>query len=76
MILPAQLSPMPLDEKAVIETATVIGLGAERPLLLEQPVIKSNVKKVIEYAPNKGLTSEDFQTADVIENLGMRASWI
>ena len=67
MILPAQLSPMPLDEKAVIETATVIGLGAERPLLLEQPVIKSNVKKVIEYAPNKGLTSEDFQTADVIE---------
>ena len=67
MILPAQLSPMPLDGKAVVETATVIGLGAERPLLLEQPVIKSNVKKVVEYAPNKGLTSEDFQAADVIE---------
>ncbi len=67
MILPAQLSPMPLDEKAVIETATVIGLGAERPLVLEQPVIKSNVKNVVEYAPNNGLTSEDFQAADVIE---------
>ncbi len=67
MILPAQLSPMPLGEKAVIEAATVLGRDAQRPVLLEQPVIRKNFKNVVEYAPQNGLTSEDFQNADAIE---------
>lgn len=76
MILPAQLSPMPLGEKAVIEAATVLGRDAQRPVLLEQPVIRRDLKNVVEYAPQKGLTSEDFQNADVIEILVGRGEGI
>ncbi len=76
MILPAQLSPMPLGEKAVIEASTVLGRDAQRPVLLEQPVIRRDLKNVVEYAPQKGLTSEDFQNADVIEILVGRGEGI
>ena len=67
MILPAQLNPMPLAENTPIDTKIVIGMGAERPLILEQPVTKRNAHNVLEYIPNNGLTSEDFQQADAIE---------
>ncbi len=67
MILPAQLSPMPLDERAVVETSTIIGIGAQKPMKLQTPVQKRSAKNILEYIPNNGLTSEDFMEADAIE---------
>lgn len=67
MILPAQLSPMPLDERAVVETSTIIGIGAQKPMKLQTPVQKRSTKNILEYIPNNGLTSEDFMEADAIE---------
>ena len=38
LILGAQLDPMPLDEDAPVETRTVIGPRAKKPMILENPV--------------------------------------
>lgn len=43
LILGAQLDPMPLDEHAPVNTKTVIGKHAERPLILENPVYISHM---------------------------------
>lgn len=43
LILGAQLDPMPLDEHAEVDTTTVIGKHAEKPLVLENPVYISHM---------------------------------
>lgn len=43
LILGAQLDPMPLDEHAPVDTTTVIGPSARRPLVLENPVYVSHM---------------------------------
>ena len=42
-ILGAQLDPMPLDERAPVDTHTVIGPRAKQPLVLENPVYISHM---------------------------------
>ena len=42
-ILGAQLDPMPLDEQAPVDTRTVIGPRAKKPLVLENPVYISHM---------------------------------
>ncbi len=43
LILGAQLDPMPLDEHAPVDTTTVIGPRAKKPLILENPVYISHM---------------------------------
>ena len=43
LILGAQLDPMPLDEHAEVDTRTVIGPHAKKPLILENPVYISHM---------------------------------
>ncbi len=43
LILGAQLDPMPLEEDAPVNTRTVIGKRAEKPLILENPVYISHM---------------------------------
>lgn len=43
LILGAQLDPMPLDEHAPVNTTTVIGKHAKKPLILENPVYVSHM---------------------------------
>lgn len=43
LILGAQLDPMPLDENAAVNTTTVIGKHAKKPLVLENPVYISHM---------------------------------
>ena len=43
LILGAQLNPMPLDEHAPVETKTVIGKKAKKPMVLEHPVYISHM---------------------------------
>ncbi len=43
LILGAQLDPMPLDEHATVDTVTVIGKHAKKPLVLENPVYVSHM---------------------------------
>lgn len=43
LILGAQLDPMPLDEDAPVETRTVIGPRAKKPMILENPVYVSHM---------------------------------
>lgn len=43
LILGAQLDPMPLDETAAVNTTTVIGKHAKKPLVLENPVYISHM---------------------------------
>lgn len=43
LILGAQLDPMPLDEYAPVDTTTVIGKRAKKPLVLENPVYISHM---------------------------------
>lgn len=43
LILGAQLDPMPLDEHAEVDTTTVIGKHAAKPLVLENPVYVSHM---------------------------------
>lgn len=43
LILGAQLDPMPLDEHAPVDTVTVIGKHAKKPLVLENPVYVSHM---------------------------------
>ena len=43
LILGAQLDPMPLDEHAPVDTTTVIGPRAKKPLILENPVYVSHM---------------------------------
>ncbi len=43
LILGAQLDPMPLEEHAPVETRTVIGPDAKKPLVLENPVYVSHM---------------------------------
>lgn len=43
LILGAQLDPMPLDEYAPVDTTTVIGKHAAKPLVLENPVYISHM---------------------------------
>ncbi len=43
LILGAQLDPMPLDEHAPVDTTTVIGKHAKRPMILENPVYVSHM---------------------------------
>ena len=43
LILGAQLDPMPLDEYAPVDTTTVIGKNAKKPLVLENPVYISHM---------------------------------
>ncbi|HIQ98180.1 MAG TPA: FMN-binding glutamate synthase family protein [Candidatus Scybalocola faecavium] len=43
LILGAQLDPMPLDEHAPVDTTTVIGKKAKKPLILENPVYISHM---------------------------------
>lgn len=43
LILGAQLDPMPLDENAPVNTTTVIGKHAKKPLILENPVYVSHM---------------------------------
>ncbi len=43
LILGAQLDPMPLEEHAPVDTTTIIGKHAEKPLILENPVYVSHM---------------------------------
>lgn len=43
LILGAQLDPMPLDEHAEVETKTIIGKHAAKPMVLENPVYISHM---------------------------------
>lgn len=43
LILGAQLNPMPLDEHAPVNTKTVIGPRAKKPMILENPVYISHM---------------------------------
>ena len=43
LILGAQLDPMPLDEDAPVDTRTVIGRHAAKPLILDNPVYISHM---------------------------------
>ena len=43
LILGAQLDPMPLDEHAKVETKTIIGKHARKPMILENPVYVSHM---------------------------------
>jgi len=43
LILGAQLDPMPLDENASVNTKTIIGKRAKKPLVLENPVFVSHM---------------------------------
>lgn len=43
LILGAQLNPMPLDEHANVNTKTIIGKNAKKPLVLENPVYISHM---------------------------------
>ncbi len=43
LLLGAQLDPMPLDEHAPVDTTTVIGKHAKKPLILENPVYVSHM---------------------------------
>lgn len=43
LILGAQLDPMPLEEDAPVDTTTVIGPRAKKPLILENPVYVSHM---------------------------------
>ncbi|MDC7289893.1 glutamate synthase-related protein [Blautia schinkii] len=43
LVLGAQLNPMPLDEHAAVNTQTVIGKHAKKPLVLENPVYISHM---------------------------------
>jgi len=43
LILGAQLDPMPLDEHAEVDTTTVIGPKARKPLILRNPVYVSHM---------------------------------
>lgn len=43
LVLGAQLNPMPLDAGAVVDTTVVIGPKAEKPLVLENPLLVSHM---------------------------------
>lgn len=43
LVLGAQLNPMPLDEHAPVETTTVIGKNAKKPLIITNPVYISHM---------------------------------
>ena len=43
LVLGAQLNPMPLDEHAAVNTQTVIGKHAKKPLVLDNPVYISHM---------------------------------
>lgn len=67
LIVPAQLNPMPLPEGTEVEGRTVLGIASERPLVLDNPVFSTGDYNMVQYIPNSGLTSEDYQKADAIE---------
>ncbi len=67
LIVPAQLNPMPLPEGTEVEGRTVLGIASERPLVLDNPVFSTGAYNMVQYIPNSGLTSEDYQKADAIE---------
>lgn len=43
LVLGAQLSPLPLDEDAPVDTSTVIGPNAAKPLVLKNPILISHM---------------------------------
>lgn len=43
LLLGAQLDPMPLDEHAPVDTQTVIGPNADKPLVIDSPVYVSHM---------------------------------
>ncbi|MCI9016436.1 MAG: FMN-binding glutamate synthase family protein [Clostridia bacterium] len=43
LILGAQLNPMPLDEKAEVNTTTIIGKNAKKPMIIESPIYISHM---------------------------------
>lgn len=67
LIVPAQLNPMPLPEGTEVEGRTVLGIASEKPLVLDVPVFSTGEYNMVQYIPNSGLTSEDYQQADAIE---------
>ena len=67
LIVPAQLNPMPLPEGTEVEGRTVLGIASEKPLVLDNPVFSTGEYNMVQYIPNSGLTSEDYQQADAIE---------
>ncbi len=67
LIVPAQLNPMPLPEGTQVEGRTVLGIASEKPLVLDDPVFSTGDYNMVQYIPNSGLTSEDYQKADAIE---------
>ncbi len=67
LILPAQLNPMPLPEGTEIGGTTVLGIASTNPLIFENPVFSTGEYNMVQYIPNSGLTSEDYQRADAIE---------
>ena len=76
LIMPAQLSPMPLPEGTKVEGKKVLGIAAARPLLLENPVFAAGEHNMVQYIPNSGLTSEDYQKAEAIEIIVGRGNGI
>ncbi len=67
LIVPAQLNPMPLPEGTEVEGKTILGIASDRPLVLDNPVFSTGDYNMVQYIPNSGLTSEDYQNADAIE---------
>jgi glutamate synthase domain-containing protein 2/rubredoxin len=43
LIMGAQLNPAPLDDKAAVDTTTVIGKNAKKPMVIDQPVYVSHM---------------------------------
>ncbi len=67
LIVPAQLNPMPLPEGTEVQGKTILGIASDRPLVLDNPVFSTGAYNMVQYIPNSGLTSEDYQKADAIE---------
>jgi len=67
LIVPAQLNPMPLPVGTEVQGKTILGIASDRPLVLDNPVFSTGAYNMVQYIPNSGLTSEDYQKADAIE---------
>ena len=60
ILLPAQLSPMPIPKEEEIDASVVIGTEAERPVKLEEPFGNSDMFRWGEYIPG----ADDLDDAD------------
>ena len=71
LILGNQLNPQPLEDDVEINTQTIIGKTAKKPLIIERILpeeMKNAYKYIFEYVPNKySVTPENLTNCDAIE---------